>query len=233
MKYWNSGEWQVVEERLRDLGKLSNPPADRLFEALRTMEQDDVRVVIVGQDPYPDRRLCTGIAFAIPEGMHPPLSLLNIFKELEDDLHLRQGENSRRYNEVADLLQREEDCTLKSWVAQGVLLWNAYPSCTIGKPASHHWEEWQPLTQELVEVLSPRGIVFVFLGNLARHFAPFVTAGSKVIETSHPSPLGAKHGFLGSRIFSRTNGLLAELGKPPIDWRLDRGKHDAKAKSLG
>ena len=215
LSYWSSGEYQVVTERLDDYDKKLvqyNPTRDRLFAGLELVPFGSVRVVIMGQDPYPQRVHCTGVAFSVPSALEGPLppSLINIFKELEDDLHYPAPKNG----------------DLSKWCEQGVLLWNVYPTCASGKPGSHHWVEWEPLTQEIVEKLDARGnVVFVLLGGRARNFSSLITH-CPVVSTSHPSPLGVKHGFSGSRIFSRTNDLLCSLGQKPINWKLgeDSGK---------
>lgn len=197
--YWKTGEWQVVEERLNEAQY--NPGPGLLFAALGAVCPGTCRVAILGQDPYPELRHCTGLAFSVPPNCQPiPPSLVNIFKEYEDDLNYPAPKNG----------------DLSKWCEQGVLLWNVFPSCAKGKPGSHHWEEWEPLTREIVEKLDDNdGMVYVFLGKSAGLFARYVRRGS-IISTSHPSPLGAKRGFLGSRIFSSVNAVLKE----PIDWRL-------------
>jgi uracil-DNA glycosylase len=209
LHFFSTGEWQVIEERLKEYEQNSklgeyNPPRRDLFAALRVVRQDSCRVVIMGQDPYPRREHCTGIAFSVPRGVNPlPPTLVNILKEYQDDLGYPAPKNG----------------DLTNWCKQGVLLWNAIPTCTTGKPASHHWPEWELLTQEIVEKLDGQ-VVFVFLGRLAGRFARYVQH-SPCISTSHPSPLGVGHGFSGSRIFSRTNDLLVGMGKEQINWRLE------------
>jgi uracil-DNA glycosylase len=203
LNYWKSGEWQVVEERINDeidTGVRVCPSKKNLFAALVATPFNKVRVCIVGQDPYPDGRFATGIAFSIPKGQENfPPTLCNVYSELCSDLGVaypRTGELSR-------------------WTKQGVLLWNAIPSCREGHSASHHWDEWSYLTREIVERLDEKSVVFVLLGRIARSYRRYITR-SPCIETSHPSPLGAAHGFLGSRIFSQVNSHLPQ----PIDWSL-------------
>lgn len=218
LPYWQSGEYQVITERLDDYddqkkahgnssyahGVQYNPVRGDLYRALAAVPVERVQVCIVGQDPYPQRMYCTGVAFSVPPGVDRlPGSLINIFKELEDDLHYPAPKNG-------DLTQ---------WCERGVLLWNVYPTCAVGKPGSHHWVEWELLTEEIVKLLDSRKIVFVFLGAKARTYDRFVQE-SKSICTSHPSPLGVNHGFKGSRIFSKTNDLLCSLGREAINWRL-------------
>ena len=199
LAYWRTGEWQVVEEKLNEAQY--NPGPDLLFAALRAVRPGTCRVAILGQDPYPQLRHCTGLAFSVQPDCQPiPPSLVNIFKEYESDLNYPAPKNG----------------DLSKWCEQGVLLWNVYPSCMTSKPGSHHWEEWEPLTREIVEKLDAEGVVFCMLGASARSFSKCLNNPYKLIETSHPSPLGANRGFLGSKIFSRVNALL----KDPIDWRL-------------
>jgi len=203
LAYWRSGEWQVIRERLKDETQY-NPARADLFASLRLVHPESCRVAIMGQDPYPRSEHCTGVAFSTPpayRGALPP-TLINIFKEYEDDLGYPAPKNG----------------DLTPWCEQGVLLWNVYPSCRKGKPGSHHWEEWTYLTQEIMERLDGK-VVFVLLGRVAQSFHRFSTR-SPVISTSHPSPMGANHGFVGSKIFSNTNNSLVNLGQEPIDWRL-------------
>ena len=202
--YWDTGEWQVIEERLNETEYC--PSGSVLFHALQSVDLGSCRCAIVGQDPYPELRHCTGRAFETPRELKElPASLVNIFKEYEDDMRYPAPKNG-------DLTQ---------WVNQGVLLWNAYPSCAQGKPGSHHWEEWTWLTKEILEKLNAKKdpVVFIFLGRVAANFSKYVDK-SRTITTSHPSPLGVTHGFRGSKIFSRTNALLSDLGQKPIVWLL-------------
>lgn len=209
LDYWNSGEWQVVQERLNDLkkeGKTTVPERNNLFKALEETPFESVKVAIIGQDPYPNPAYATGIAFDVPVGVDPlPPSLINIFKEYQDDLCLPTPSSG----------------SLLPWCRAGVLLWNSIPSCDAGRPASHHWEEYSYLTKEIVEKLDGQGsVVYCLLGKHANAFGSYVRSDLDVVETSHPSPLGAKWGFLGSRIFTKINNRLVDKGLTPIDWRL-------------
>jgi uracil-DNA glycosylase len=178
LAYWRSGEWQVTKEKLDETQY--NPGPSLLFAALRAVHPDACRVAILGQDPYPRRECCTGLAFSCPDslkGSLPP-TLVNIFKEYGDDLHYPAPKNG----------------DLTTWCKQGVLLWNVYPSCAPGKPGSHRWLEWEYLTKEMVERLSAKGsVVFVAMGNLAQSMLEYA-GSSPTIVTSHPSPLGATKG---------------------------------------
>jgi uracil-DNA glycosylase len=221
MEFWRTGEWQKLEERMDDLDKLRKQGSDRgwynpkrsdLFTALDNTPFGTVKVAVFGQDPYPEPKFCTGVAFSIPEEFKPkdfPPTLRNIFKEYSDDLHLTQPTSG----------------DLTSWCEQGVLLWNATPTCKSGVAGSHHgWVEWEELNKEIIALLNNSGVVFVFLGAWARQYEKYVDdTKNKGIVTSHPSPLGAmagKNPFFGSRIFSRINDYLIQLNNDPIDWKL-------------
>jgi uracil-DNA glycosylase len=209
LKWWDCGERQVIEERLDALearGLPYNPNRSDLYAALQCCPYDETRVAIIGQDPYPQPKFCTGIAFSIPASLrkYPP-TLELIYQELFNDLKIKRKNGS-----------------LENWCKQGVLLWNAIPSCLSGQPLSHDWTEYQYLTQEIVGRLAERGIVFAFLGGVARRYAYLVSSQTNaIIETGHPSPRAnrvAKHPFNGSRLFSTINAKLTELGYEKIDW---------------
>lgn len=216
LDYWTSGECQVVMERLADLIAAKIPwcpgKIDKLFSNTQAVPFDKVRVIIVGQDPYPDPQYATGHAFSIPKDNDDfPPTLMNIFNEYIQDL----GYDT--FPETGDL---------SPWIKQGVLLWNIIPSCTAEKSMSHDWGEYYPLSEEVFKKLSAGDEyrVFVLLGGLARQFSKFVnTDECGLIETSHPSPRGsinAREPFNGSRIFSRVNDLLCSHGEKQIQWRL-------------
>lgn len=210
LAYWQSGEYQVVEERLDDYeknGVAYVPTRKLLFRSIELLAPDQVRCVILGQDPYPNPQDATGTAFSVSGHRSRPLpgTLINIFKEYQADLHYPAPKNG----------------DLTPWVKQGVLLWNAYPSCLAWKPGSNHWSEWRPLTTEILEKLdaTTNNLCFVLLGAIARNWSSCIH-NNPVIETSHPSPLGARHGFYGSRLFSHVNAELVKINKEPIDWVL-------------
>lgn len=220
LDYFNSGEWQVCDERLKKLERKGkaissdgfNPGRKSLFRSLQLVPEEKVRVAIIGQDPYPASAFSTGVAFSIPssfkQGDFPPT--LNIFlKEYSSDLGY-------------DL--PHQGC-LEQWSnTSDVLLWNAIPSCLPGRSMSHDWTEYSYLTKEIVRRLSKRGIVFAFLGQVARRFLEDVSlSNNEVIVTSHPSPRGnmnSKSPFTGSRLFSTINVKLVNNGQDRIDWRL-------------
>lgn len=219
LDYFNSGEWQVVDERLKELEKVSrkvgsdgyNPGRDNLFRALQLIPMGEVKVAIIGQDPYPATAFATGVAFSIPSGYghtgFPP-TLQCFLKEYSADLHY-------------DIPNSGD---LSGWSARGVLLWNAIPTCASGRSLSHDWDEYSYLTREIVRRLSRGGVVFAFLGGVARRYIPDVALeNNEVIVTSHPSPRGninSKSPFTGSRLFSTINDKLVNNGQQPIDWKL-------------
>ncbi len=215
MKFWESGEWQKIQEDLDVLDQkkvLYCPGYDRLFAALDAVSYNETKCAIIGQDPYPSIEHATGIAFDVPRSCSTvPATLANIFTEYCADLHYP-------YPKTGSLLP---------WTTQGVLLWNAIPTCLVNRPGSHHsWTEWFWLTKEIVEVLDKKGIVLVFLGGIARSYAQYATSGcSRVLEYTHPSPRGQMkkggHRFLGSRMFTTINDKLNELKLGVIDWRLE------------
>lgn len=219
LDYFNSGEWQVVDERLKALERAGrnisadgfNPGRKSLFKALQLIPEEKVRVAIIGQDPYPASVYATGVAFSVPDVYKakdfPPT--LNIFlKEYSTDLGYEIPNSGN----------------LEQWNERGVLLWNAIPSCLPGRSLSHDWTEYSYLTREIVRRLSKRGIVFAFLGQVARRYAQDVDLrNNEVIVTSHPSPRGnmnSKSPFTGSRLFSTINDKLVNNGQEKIDWKL-------------
>lgn len=227
LDYWKSGEWQVVNERLHDMERDDvsyNPKRSLLFASLADLSLRDCRVCMVGQDPYPQAKYATGVAFSIrapsqsateSEGntgkqvLSFPPTLQTILKEYSED--------------TGYPLPLSGD--LSAWGRQGVLLWNAIPSCRTGESLSHDWDEYSFLTKEIITKLSDKGsIVFAFLGTVARRYVPYVDTGRNfVIVTSHPSPRGSRNSktpFVGSRIFSSINRELVNMGQPPIDWEL-------------
>ena len=206
--FWDTGEWQVIQERLDDLeskGVRYNPDRSNLFMAIDTVAFSNVKCVIIGQDPYPKKRHATGMAFSIPkkEKEWPP-TLVNILTEYQNDLHYERPDNG---------------CLIK-WAKEGVLLWNTVPTVLEGKPGScKNWWEWQELSREIIQKLSAHrdGLAFVLWGGQAQAFRQYIAEDKhKVITAPHPSPLSASKGFFGSRPFSTVNSFIKE----PIDWRL-------------
>ncbi|KRF23707.1 uracil-DNA glycosylase [Phycicoccus sp. Soil803] len=175
---------------------------------LRAFERplDDVRVLIVGQDPYPTPGHAVGLSFSVAPDVRPvPRSLVNIYTELESDLGL----------------SRPTSGDLSPWADQGVLLLNRVLTVTPGKPASHRGKGWESVTAAAIAALVERGgpLVAILWGRDARNLVPHLP-GIPAIESAHPSPLSAHSGFFGSKPFSRANELLAQQGAAPIDWSL-------------
>ena len=183
------------------------PPAPLVFNALRLTPPDDVRVVILGQDPYHGRGQAMGLCFSVPAGVAPPPSLRNIFTELGTDLGLPQPSTG----------------DLTPWAARGVLLLNSVLTVSPGAPASHAGRGWEQFTDRVIAELSARteGIVFLLWGRYAQQKGAIVDAGRHhVLTAAHPSPYSAGSGFFGCRHFSRANALLEADGRAPKDWSL-------------
>lgn len=216
LSFWQTGEYQVIQEKLDDLDAahvVVNPVRKSIFASLRHTSIQNCKAILLGQDPYPDHSLATGLAYSIPEEIPKtrwPPTLNNIFKEYQEDLGYDAPSNG----------------SLVKWAEQGVLLWNAIPTCTAGKSLSHDWDEWTYLTKEIMEKATAQGVVVVLMGSKAATSDRWINPVSSVIYTSHPSPLAymggrvPRNSFLGSKVFSRVNGELIKLSKEPIDWRL-------------
>ncbi len=181
------------------------PAGDQILAAF-TQPFADVRVLIVGQDPYPTPGHPIGLSFSVAPDVSPlPGSLVNIFREYRDDL--------------GHELPRTGDLT--PWTRQGVMLLNRVLTVQVGKPASHRGKGWEEVTEHAIRALVARDapLVAILWGKDARSLKPLLGA-TPVIESPHPSPLSARYGFFGSRPFSRANALLAGRGGDAVDWRL-------------
>jgi len=188
-------------------GRSFYPPAPLVFNALRLTPLPEVRVVILGQDPYHGRGQAMGLCFSVPAGVTPPPSLRNIFTELGTDL--------------AQSTPATGDLT--PWAARGVLLLNSVLTVSPGVPASHAGKGWEQFTDRVIAELSARreGIVFLLWGRYAQQKGAVVDSGRHhVLTAAHPSPYSAAGGFFGCRHFSRANTLLEEDGLAPMDWGL-------------
>ena len=191
----------------KEAGKRIFPKGSEWFHALDATPLDQVRVVIIGQDPYHGEGQAHGLCFSVRDGVQPPPSLVNIFKELKSDL----GIDPPRHGH------------LESWAKQGVLLLNAVLTVEAGRAASHQGKGWEQFTDAVIREVNalPRPVVFILWGSYAQRKASFVdTTKHCVIKSAHPSPLSAHNGFFGSRPFSRANAFLEAHGEQPIDWRL-------------
>ncbi|MEK0363519.1 uracil-DNA glycosylase [Pseudomonas sp. CBC3] len=188
-------------------GKIIYPPGPLIFNALNSTPVDQVRAVILGQDPYHGAGQAHGLCFSVQPGVAPPPSLQNIFKELKRDLNLdipRHG-------------------YLQHWADQGVLMLNTSLTVEQGMAGSHAKKGWQRLTDRIIEVVSERcsNVVFMLWGAHAQSKAKLIDPTKHLLLKSvHPSPLSAHRGFIGNGHFSRANQFLTQQGKEPIDWRL-------------
>lgn len=190
------------------------PAPENILRAFR-QPFEDVRVLILGQDPYPTPGHPIGLSFAVDRHVSPlPRSLVNIYQELSNDLGIPPAPHG----------------DLTAWTGQGVLLLNRVLTVAAGQPASHRGMGWEQVTEAAVQALAARGtpLVAILWGADARKMAPVLTrhaptdAPLGIIESAHPSPLSARRGFFGSRPFSRANEMLEQWGAEPVDWRVDR-----------
>lgn len=190
-------------------GECVYPPRDRILRALQGVDYDQVRVVILGQDPYHGPEQAVGLCFAVPNELKPkPPSLINIFKEIQSDLGLKVDPS------------RSE---LTDWVGQGVLLLNTVLTVRRSQAFSHREKGWETFTDRIISLLNEREapVVFVLWGAPARKKKSLITSPQhRIVESAHPSPLSASKGFFGSRPFSKTNSILQTLGQPTIQWHL-------------
>jgi len=184
------------------------PPGSRIFSAFNYTPFNNVKVVIIGQDPYHGRGQANGLCFSVADGISKPPSLVNIFKELNDDLGVKIPENGN----------------LEKWARQGVMLLNATLTVRANQAGSHQNRGWEQFTDAVICALSGKreGLVFILWGayaqakekliDLSRHYA---------LKAPHPSPFSAYNGFFGCRHFSKTNQLLKDMGKEEINWELN------------
>ena len=188
-------------------GKTIYPKGSQWFAAMNLTPLDQVRVVILGQDPYHGEGQAHGLCFSVQREVRPPPSLVNIFKEMKTDL-------------AVDLPKHGN---LQHWADQGVLLLNSVLTVEMGKAASHQGQGWEQFTDQIVRVVNDRAqaCVFILWGAYAQRKAAFVDETRHlVLRSAHPSPLSAHHGFFGSEPFSKTNAFLLRHGLTAIDWQL-------------
>lgn len=182
------------------------PKGEQIFRSLDLCPLHEVKVVILGQDPYPTRGHAHGLCFSVEEHVKPfPKSLLNIFKEIETDLNQPFPPNG----------------SLVRWAEQGVLLLNAVLTVEEGKPESHARKGWEQLTDAIIAALNKKSehVVYLLWGSKAQEKAAQVDPGKNLIlKTVHPSPLSAYRGFFGCKHFSKANAYLQDMGKTPIMW---------------
>lgn len=183
------------------------PDMYKIFEALKLTPYKDVKVVILGQDPYPGEGQAHGLAFSVQKGVPIPPSLLNIFKELADDLNCYIPNNGY----------------LEPWAKQGVLLLNTSLTVVANQPNSHRNKGWEIFTDKIIQLLNQKEtpVAFLLWGNNAKSKAKYITNPKHLVLTAaHPSPLSADRGFFGCRHFSKTNKFLRENGLPEINWQI-------------
>ncbi len=203
--YFSDLKARVVEDITKKM--VIYPPAQKIFAAFDHTPFDKVKVVILGQDPYHGPGQAHGLCFSVPEGIKPPPSLVNIFKEIHSDLGLPIPKTGN----------------LEPWTKQGVLLLNAILTVSAGQAASHQGLGWEEFTDAVIRHLSEEreGIVFLLWGKYAQEKGAIIdTSKHFVLKAAHPSPFSADSGFFGCRHFSKTNEILKGIGKEEIDWRL-------------
>lgn len=194
-------------EREKAAGKTVFPAECDIFRALTLTQPGQVKVVILGQDPYHGENQAHGLSFSVPNGTKLPPSLRNIYKELASDL----GVNPPTAGD------------LSRWAGQGVLLLNAVLTVEAGLAGSHAGKGWEDLTDALIKCISDqqRGVVFILWGNYALKKRDLIDETKHLVLSSvHPSPLSASRGFFGSRPFSKANDYLKSTGQSPVDWTL-------------
>ncbi len=192
--------------------KVIYPNMYDIFNALRYTDYKEVKVVIIGQDPYHGPNQAHGLSFSVKPGVPPPPSLMNIFKELNTDIGCYMPDNGY----------------LKKWADQGVLLLNTVLTVRAGMANSHKGMGWELFTDKVISILNKRQdpMVFILWGRNAQSKLPLIDNPKHfIIKSVHPSPLSAFNGFFGSRPFSKANNFLISLGKEPIDWQIENLKN--------
>jgi uracil-DNA glycosylase len=190
-------------------GKRIFPKGAEWFHALDATPMDQVRVVILGQDPYHGEGQAHGLCFSVKQGVKPPPSLINIYKEMKSDLGLEPPPHGN----------------LEAWARRGVLLLNSVLTVEAGLAASHQGKGWERFTDAVIRLVNDqlRPVVFILWGAHAQRKAAFVNRNRHLVLTSaHPSPLSAHNGFFGSKPFSKANEFLIAHGQNPIDWDLGK-----------
>jgi uracil-DNA glycosylase len=187
--------------------KVIYPKISEIYNAFRYTAYSNIKVVIIGQDPYHGENQAEGLCFSVKKGVPKPPSLVNIFKELKDDLGYDIPNNG----------------SLVSWTKEGVLLLNAVLTVEKDKAASHKGRGWEIFTDEVIKIINQKEtpVVFILWGNYARSKKELITNDKHfIIESAHPSPLSCYNGFFGSKPFSKTNKFLISNGIKPINWEI-------------
>jgi uracil-DNA glycosylase len=186
-------------------GKVVFPPGPLIFNAFNSTPLDQVRVVLLGQDPYHAPGQAHGLCFSVPDHVPFPPSLRNIFKELHDDLRIPVPASGN----------------LSKWAGQGVLLLNATLTVRMGEAGSHQNRGWEQFTDSVIRLISEKrnGVIFLLWGKFAQAKQSLIdTNRHHILKSAHPSPLSAYSGFLGCRHFSKVNEILRKTGQQPVDW---------------
>ena len=194
-----------IEYRKKDVF----PKKSDVFRAMRLTDYDDIKIVILGQDPYHGVGEAEGLSFSVQDGVRKPPSLRNIFKELKNDLRFDEPESG----------------SLVKWAKEGVLLLNSLLTVEKDKPLSHKSLGWERFTDEVIKKINEKNtpVVFIFWGSYARSKKVYITNPIHyVIESTHPSPFSANYGFFGSKPFSKANNYLISKGIKPVDFNLNK-----------
>lgn len=196
-------EFLVAEKR----GHVIFPPGPMIFNAFNSTPFNQVKVVLIGQDPYHGAGQAEGLSFSVPLGIKPPPSLVNIYKEMKDDLGLEPPLHGH----------------LRAWAKQGVLLLNAVLTVRAGQPGSHRGKGWELFTDRVIQLLSEQRehLVFFLWGKYAQEKVALIDESRHlVLRAAHPSPYSAASGFFGCKHFSKANAYLESHGIQPIQWKL-------------
>lgn len=201
--------YQVLRKNLAQEYKTRTiyPAMENIFNALKYTSFEDVKILLLGQDPYHGPNQAHGLCFSVQKGVDKPPSLKNMFKELESDLGIKAPSHG----------------CLTDWAKQGVLLLNTVLTVREGEPNSHKKLGWTIFTDKIIELLNEREdpVIFVLWGRNAIDKLPLITnTNHYVLTAAHPSPLSASRGFLGCKHYSKINNILASIGKEPIDWKI-------------
>ncbi|MBP1743958.1 MAG: Uracil-DNA glycosylase [Firmicutes bacterium] len=202
--YQNLRRFLINEYKTKNI----HPEAHDIFNALQYTDYNNVKIVILGQDPYHGPDQAHGLSFSVKKGVKTPPSLVNIFKELHDDLGCYIPNNGY----------------LKKWADQGVLLLNTVLTVREGHANSHKGMGWEQFTDRIISILDDRKdpVVFILWGKNAQSKLSILTNPEHmIIQSAHPSPLSARNGFFKSKPFSRANNFLASIGKEPVDWQIE------------
>lgn len=183
------------------------PPGKKIFEAFNLTSFNEVKVVLLGQDPYHGTGQAHGLCFSVPEGIPQPPSLVNIFKEIESDLSIKMTQSGN----------------LENWAKQGILLLNATLTVRANQAGSHQNKGWERFTDAAIKKISDEkeNIVFLLWGSFAQAKQSIIDSSKHfILKTVHPSPLSVYRGFFGCKHFSKTNELLKSVGKEPVNWQI-------------